>query len=1183
MLNWLKKGRRSGDGAEEKQEDEQMSREIAKVLDVSGEDSAYNRLRIIASYSPMAVSLPAVLGKYSNVDRFKATRTRFFGTAVLADISGFTKLTETLAQGSHATQKRSTSKKKKHTSATMMQQTGANTLATIINKIFSRLITIIRKYGGDVIAFAGDALLAVWRANGDEESDHNDCCLVAAQAALEMQIAMENFTTQGVTLKLHSGLSAGWLNEFHFGGYGNRWEYIIAGEPITEMGLSVENSVSGQAVIHQSMWDRIKDKCSGKEVHPGFWWVKKCNVPGKDFPDVVTEVMNVSDTPHRKECETILAGYVPRPVMSALKAGKYSLLGELRQVSILFINLPGFAYDTDEQAAANQEAFVEIQKALAKYDGSLRQLIQDDKGTVAIAAFGLPYSSHEDDPLRATMTALMVARSFKRINMKVAIGVTTGGAYCGCVGNEVRCEYAIVGDCVNLSARLMGQSMKKKITVLVDKDTHAYCTKVAKAALIDFQAMGEVQVKGKAKKVKIFRPRYSSRVQDVGECLTPIRGRESEMEDLLTRMLRVEATRTSSTTVLVGEAGSGKSKMIEGLVSTFRSKYGRGVMYGTGNSVDSTLMMSTWKNIVPTILEAISGVDLSLERRPSQSSDSEEQTGGDVPHSPHEGGDNEEKMSASTDDDDADVMLIPLHSRKCHRLHERMMNLTQLNILQKTELSLLNPYLHTQWEDSDEVMMMSQRQRMVRTSSIIVNLLKYMGKLHYPRLLVVEDLHSVDPHSWFVLQEAVEHLTTDYLFVFTTRAGIRLPRFTSLFSLPSVQVRQLPGLSAEAVKEFACDLLGKSDIPSRMHKALYRLSDGNPLFVKEIITYASQQVDSVMALEAASKPPPKPIMETPALKKLKKGATISRIEVDDNGDTVPEEEPEKEVGRLERMEHLVMVTPSMQQIMTSRIDLLLPEYQEILKIGSVIGTSFDVELLRAVVPQEYNTTSCINDGLTELESQGILKVTAWDPHDPAVPTRVKFTHTAMQDVSYKVLSVNDRCSTHARLAAFIEKKSCSILLDQNGDDIAAKISLAYTLGRHFEAGGLTLRATYYFYKAAQMSVLVDATLDAETYLTKAIELALDDAVEKEEEEESAGEEKDSESKQVENRYATLSLSIASVLEWVRQLSWLNFINGHHEKAFLTMKTVFEALRVKTPLDDGYVLMVYLFISSLFLM
>jgi len=44
----------------------------------------------------------------------------------------------------------------------------------------------------------------------------------------------------------------------------------------------------------------------------------------------------------------------------------------------------------------------------------------------------------------------VIKRQLNQMDMKVSIGVTTGDAYCGSVGNETRCEYAIVGDCVNL-------------------------------------------------------------------------------------------------------------------------------------------------------------------------------------------------------------------------------------------------------------------------------------------------------------------------------------------------------------------------------------------------------------------------------------------------------------------------------------------------------------------------------------------------------------------------------------------------------------------------------------------------------------------------------------------------------------------------------------------------------------
>lgn len=70
--------------------------------------------------------------------------------------------------------------------------------------------------------------------------------------------------------------------------------------------------------------------------------------------------------------ERALASYVPRPVMSALYAGKDGLIGELRQVTILFISLPDFGYETSEQIERNQQAFIVIQKAIARFDGILR-------------------------------------------------------------------------------------------------------------------------------------------------------------------------------------------------------------------------------------------------------------------------------------------------------------------------------------------------------------------------------------------------------------------------------------------------------------------------------------------------------------------------------------------------------------------------------------------------------------------------------------------------------------------------------------------------------------------------------------------------------------------------------------------------------------------------------------------
>jgi len=122
----------------------------------------------------------------------------------------------------------------------------------------------------------------------------------------------------------------------------------------------------------------------------------------------------------------------------------------------------------------------------------IRQFLVDDKGTVLIAAFGVPPLSHEDDPVRGIkgrveslaeckiatqltqqIVGMEINKKLESMGITNAIGVTTGSAFCGSVGSERRQEYAMVGDIVNLSARLMGVAEKKeKIPILCDEATY---------------------------------------------------------------------------------------------------------------------------------------------------------------------------------------------------------------------------------------------------------------------------------------------------------------------------------------------------------------------------------------------------------------------------------------------------------------------------------------------------------------------------------------------------------------------------------------------------------------------------------------------------------------------------------------------------------------------------------------
>src|SRR5512147_2585093 len=93
---------------------------------------------LLASYVPKLIQNRVA----ANPAPIESPVTEELQAAILfADISGFTLLTEHLAERGPA---------------------GVETLARILNEYFGQLIDIIHDYGGDVVKFAGDAVIAVW-------------------------------------------------------------------------------------------------------------------------------------------------------------------------------------------------------------------------------------------------------------------------------------------------------------------------------------------------------------------------------------------------------------------------------------------------------------------------------------------------------------------------------------------------------------------------------------------------------------------------------------------------------------------------------------------------------------------------------------------------------------------------------------------------------------------------------------------------------------------------------------------------------------------------------------------------------------------------------------------------------------------------------------------------------------
>ena len=137
--------------------------------------------------------------------------------------------------------------------------------------------------------------------------------------------------------------------------------------------------------------------------------------------------------------------YVNQSALHKLRSGfdTSMSLNELRQVTTLFIKVGDIKFENLSELEETQTAVTIVQKAMTKFEGSLRQFNVDDKGAVLLACFGLPPLAHENDAMYGVNAAMEIAKSFA-LFQEFSIGVSTGVISISGIGHTGRTEYALV-------------------------------------------------------------------------------------------------------------------------------------------------------------------------------------------------------------------------------------------------------------------------------------------------------------------------------------------------------------------------------------------------------------------------------------------------------------------------------------------------------------------------------------------------------------------------------------------------------------------------------------------------------------------------------------------------------------------------------------------------------------------
>jgi len=140
-----------------------------------------------------------------------------------------------------------------------------------------------------------------------------------------------------------------------------------------------------------------------------------------------------------------------------------------------------------------------------RLEGAVNKLVLDDKGSTLICIWGLSPMAHTDDPQRAILTAMNMKKMLAKVeNTWCNVGISTGDVFSGVVGTSGnRKEYSVLGDVVNLAARIMFWPLKFNKTGKVN-----CCLRTKNEAMnqIQFNYGGHCEFKGKSISIPIFEP-----------------------------------------------------------------------------------------------------------------------------------------------------------------------------------------------------------------------------------------------------------------------------------------------------------------------------------------------------------------------------------------------------------------------------------------------------------------------------------------------------------------------------------------------------------------------------------------------------------------------------------------------------------------------------------------------------
>jgi class 3 adenylate cyclase/tetratricopeptide (TPR) repeat protein len=445
------------------------------------------------------------------------------GSLVSVDLSGFTALAERLQAKGRA---------------------GAEELVLAISGVFEGLIGIANRRGGDILKFRGDALLILFA--GDAHAER--ACRAASEMQWFIERTGETMSSVGeVELRMSTGIFSGTCHFFLV--ESTHRELVVAGPAATATIQLEDDAGAGEVLVSPATAAAVGSEWLAGE-RGGAALLALDREPDATAPPIPDEPVGPSPL---ADLET----FVPLGLRAYLRleAGE----AEHRQVTAAFVKFNGVeTLLAHGGPAAVSEPLAELGALVGRVTSELgltwlESDIDVDGGKLYLTA-GAPSSTGADEErmLRA-LRAIMDTESA----LTLRAGVNRGPAFAGDIGASARRTYAVMGDTVNLAARLTARAEPGEILATGE---------VLERSRTRFETVAQpFLVKGKERAITAYGVGARTGVaEEERDQELPIVGREAELAELAAAVAAARL-REGQVAEIVGEPGIGKSRLVEEL------------------------------------------------------------------------------------------------------------------------------------------------------------------------------------------------------------------------------------------------------------------------------------------------------------------------------------------------------------------------------------------------------------------------------------------------------------------------------------------------------------------------------------------------------------------------------------------------------------------------------------------